>query len=138
MRPWSPNFFDIAGFSEIVMFRRKIFGTLLLVKIKVVNFIERSLNLPPPLLYRYNDDSALQLKIFALNLIQPCVLISNLRQIFLKCFTVLFYKSLKLVFEFKICGRKIVEDLLCDVKMTYKTFSFICFSHETFWITKLV
>ena len=58
--------------------------------------------------------------------------------IFSYCFTVLFYKSLKLIFEFRICGRKIVEDLLCDIKMTYKTFSFICFSHETFRITKLV
>ena len=32
--PWPPLFFVIVGFSEILMFRRKIFGLLLLVKIK--------------------------------------------------------------------------------------------------------
>ena len=33
------NFFEIVGFSEILMFRRKIFGLLLLVKIKFPHFI---------------------------------------------------------------------------------------------------
>ena len=38
-------------FSEILMLRRKIFRLLLLVEIKVSNFIGKSLNLAP-LLYR--------------------------------------------------------------------------------------
>ena len=43
-----PNFFEILGFSEILMFRRKMFGLLLLVKVS--NFIGKSLNLVPPIL----------------------------------------------------------------------------------------
>ena len=52
--PWHPNFFEIVGFSEIFLLRRKIFRILLLVKI----FIGKLLNLPPPLLYRYDDTPA--------------------------------------------------------------------------------
>ena len=35
----------------------EIFGLLLLVKIKVLNFIGKSFNLPPPLRYRCHDAS---------------------------------------------------------------------------------
>ena len=42
-----PSFFEIVVFSEILMFRRKILGLLLLLKIKVSKFIGKSLNLPP-------------------------------------------------------------------------------------------
>ena len=34
-----PQFFEIAGFSEILMFLRKIIGLLPMVKIKDLNFI---------------------------------------------------------------------------------------------------
>ena len=50
------TFFDIVGFSEILMFRRKILGLLLLVQVGVLNLIRKSLNLPP-LLYRCQDAS---------------------------------------------------------------------------------
>ena len=40
------NLVEIVGFSEILMFRRKIFGLLLLVEIKVLNFIGKSLDWP--------------------------------------------------------------------------------------------
>ena len=43
----APNFFDIVGFLEILMLCWKIFGLLLLVKIKVLNSIGKSLSLPP-------------------------------------------------------------------------------------------
>ena len=39
-----PTIFEIIGFKETFMFRRKIFGLLLLVKIKALNFIRKSLN----------------------------------------------------------------------------------------------
>ena len=39
------NFYEIVGFSEILMHRRKIFGLLLLLRTKVSNFIGKSLNL---------------------------------------------------------------------------------------------
>ena len=42
----APNFFEIVGFPKILMLQRKLFGILLLVKIKVSNFIGKSLNLP--------------------------------------------------------------------------------------------
>ena len=47
--PWETggltlNFFEVVGFLEISMLRRKIFGLLLLAKIKVSNFIGKSLN----------------------------------------------------------------------------------------------
>jgi len=50
----SSNFFDIVGFSEILMLRRKIFGLLLLVRTKASNFVGKSMNLAP-LLYRCHD-----------------------------------------------------------------------------------
>ena len=40
---WPPSY-KIVGFSEILMFHLKIFGLLLLVKIKVFSFIGKSLN----------------------------------------------------------------------------------------------
>ena len=43
----APNCFEIVRFSKILKFCRKFFGPLLLVKIKAVNFIGISLNLPP-------------------------------------------------------------------------------------------
>jgi len=45
-----PNFLEIVGFSEILMLRRKIFGLLLLVKMKGSNFIGESLNMAHPTL----------------------------------------------------------------------------------------
>ena len=39
--------------------RRRLSGFLLLVKIKLLNFIGKSFNLPAPLFYRYHDASAL-------------------------------------------------------------------------------
>ena len=50
----APNFLKIAEFLEILMFYQKIFGLLLLVKIKVLNFIGKSLKLAL-LLYRRHD-----------------------------------------------------------------------------------
>ena len=47
-RTMAPNCFEIIGFSEILMFRRKIFGLLLLVKIKVPNIVGKSFELGPP------------------------------------------------------------------------------------------
>ena len=44
------NFFEIVKFSEIVMLRQEIFGLSLLIKIKVLNFIEKSLDLASPAL----------------------------------------------------------------------------------------
>ena len=44
---WPPNSFEIVEFSEILMLRRNIFGLLLLEKVKVSNFIRKSLNLAP-------------------------------------------------------------------------------------------
>ena len=41
------KFFEIVGYSETLMLRRKIFALLLLVKIKASNFIGKSLNLGP-------------------------------------------------------------------------------------------
>ena len=52
------NLFEIAGFSEILMFRQNIFGHPLLVKMTVSNFIGKSLKLVP-LLYRCCDASGL-------------------------------------------------------------------------------
>ena len=49
-----PNFFEIFGFSEMLMLRQKTVGLLLLVKTKISNFIAKSLNLAP-LLYRYHN-----------------------------------------------------------------------------------
>ena len=46
----APNFIKIVGFSEILIFRRKILRLLLLVMIKVLNFIRKVLNLAPPTL----------------------------------------------------------------------------------------
>ena len=43
-----PNLFKVVEFSEVLMFRRTIFRLLLLIKIKVLNFIGTSLNLTPP------------------------------------------------------------------------------------------
>ena len=43
-----PMFFEIVRVLEILMLHWKIFRLLLLVKIKVTNFIENSSNLPPP------------------------------------------------------------------------------------------
>ena len=40
-----PKFSEIIGYSEILMLRWKIFGLLLLVRTKVLNFIGKSLNL---------------------------------------------------------------------------------------------
>ena len=40
-----PNFFKIVEFLEILGFSQKIFRLLLLVKIKVLNFIRNSLSL---------------------------------------------------------------------------------------------
>ena len=48
------NFSKIVRFWEILVLHRKIFVFLLLVKIRVLNFIGISLNLPP-LLYRCHD-----------------------------------------------------------------------------------
>ena len=50
------NFFVNVGSSEISTFRRKISGILLLVKIKVSDFVGNYLNLAP-LLYRRHDTS---------------------------------------------------------------------------------
>ena len=47
----APQLFEIVGFSEILMSRRKISGLLLLEKIKVSNFIGKSLNFAPVLYY---------------------------------------------------------------------------------------
>ena len=52
------QFFEIVQFSDILMFHRKIFGLLMLVKIKVLNFIGKFVNLALSLLYRCNDASA--------------------------------------------------------------------------------
>ena len=49
-----PKFFEIVGFSEVLMLRQKIFRLLLLVKALVSNFIGKSSNIAP-LLYRYHD-----------------------------------------------------------------------------------
>ena len=43
-----PNVLEVVGFSEILIFRRKIFGRLLLVKITLLHFIGKSLNFVPP------------------------------------------------------------------------------------------
>ena len=43
----APNFFEILDCSDILRLRPKIFGLLLLVKIKASNFIGNSLNLDP-------------------------------------------------------------------------------------------
>ena len=51
--PWRPSFMEIVRFSEILMFRRKIFGLLLLFTIKASNFMGK-LGL---LLCRYHDAS---------------------------------------------------------------------------------
>ena len=40
-----PNVFEMVGFSETLMFRLKVFGLLLLVKIKSSKFIGKSLKL---------------------------------------------------------------------------------------------
>ena len=45
--PCPLNFLDIVGFSEMLMARRKIFGILLLVKLKALKFIGKPLNLAP-------------------------------------------------------------------------------------------
>ena len=49
------SFFDVVGFSEILVLSRKVLGLLLLVKTKASNFIGKSLNLAP-LLYRSHDN----------------------------------------------------------------------------------
>ena len=49
-RRYGPNFLEIVRFSEILMLRRKIFGLLLLVKMKGSNFIGESLNMAHPTL----------------------------------------------------------------------------------------
>ena len=54
----SHKFFEIVGFSETFMFCRKMFGLLMLVKIKVSNVIGKLLSLP--LLYRCHDASVLK------------------------------------------------------------------------------
>ena len=46
----APLYFRIVGFSEILLFCRKIFGLLPLLKIEVLNFIEKSLSLAPSIL----------------------------------------------------------------------------------------
>ena len=48
-----PPLFEIFGFYDILLFRRNIFGLLLLVKIKVLNFIGKSLNLTHSTLQAY-------------------------------------------------------------------------------------
>ena len=53
----APNFVEIIGFSEILIFRRQIYGLLLLVKIEISPFIGKSLNMLC-LLYRCHDASA--------------------------------------------------------------------------------
>ena len=40
---WSPNCFEVVRFSQILMFRRKIFGLLPLVKIKVFQVLSENL-----------------------------------------------------------------------------------------------
>ena len=60
------NFFKIDGCSEILIFDRKIFGNLLLMKIKALNFIEKSLNLAL-LLYIFHDAPECYTASFALN-----------------------------------------------------------------------
>ena len=50
----APTFFEIVGFSEVLMLRQKIFRLLLLLKALVSNFIGKSLNIAP-LFYRYPD-----------------------------------------------------------------------------------
>ena len=45
------NFFKIVAFAEILMLFPKIFGLLVLVKIKDLNVIGKSLNVPPPTLH---------------------------------------------------------------------------------------
>ena len=52
----APIFFEIVGFSAVLMFRGKIFGLLVFVKIEVSNFIGKSLNLAP-LFCRCHDTS---------------------------------------------------------------------------------
>ena len=49
-RCYGPNFLEIVRFSEILMLRRKIFGLLLLVKMKGSNFIGESLSVNHPTL----------------------------------------------------------------------------------------
>ena len=46
-RVMAPNFFKIVEASEILMLHRKIFALLTLVKIKLLNFIGKSLSLAP-------------------------------------------------------------------------------------------
>ena len=46
----APILFKVIGFSKVLMLRRKIFGLLLLVQIKVSHFIGKSLNLAIPTL----------------------------------------------------------------------------------------
>ena len=52
--PWPPHFFEIFGFSKLLMFHRNVFVLLLLVKIKILNFIRKYLNLAP-LMYMCHD-----------------------------------------------------------------------------------
>ena len=47
MGTMAPNVFEFVGFLEISLLRREILGLLLLAKIKVSNFIGKSLNLIP-------------------------------------------------------------------------------------------
>ena len=69
----------------------------------------------------------LQLKFSFSNYIQSSSLISNLRLFFFHIVPFSFYKSLKFVFEFRICSKRILGNLICDVKMTYNIFSVIRF-----------
>ena len=58
------------------------------------------------------------------------VLISNPQLFFWYLVLFSFYESLKFVFQFRICFKKIIGDLFCDFKMMCKTFSVFLFSHE--------
>ena len=55
-KPWSSNFFKIVGFSELFMFRPKIFRLLLSVKMEALNYIGKYLSLAF-LFYRCHDTS---------------------------------------------------------------------------------
>ena len=52
VRGYVPQLFEIIRFFEILMFHWTVFGLLLLVKIKVSDFIKKSLNFALPQLYR--------------------------------------------------------------------------------------
>ena len=54
-----PNCFKVVRFSKILMFHQKIFRLLLLVKVEVLNFIGKSLNMAP-LLYRCHNTPLVQ------------------------------------------------------------------------------